>query len=263
MPDTISNLPSNLSESLGTIALAIGALGAASYGIVDGLKLISWIDLSGFERLFSQRIFPRSGTAGGRIWPTKHKAGLDPLFPALKVAYGADVMAVLRTQYRNGRAKGDLPRTLRQGIRIGFSMMTRDEIMRTTLGLGIAEETTRLVADALEHARKLRPPATGEMRAVTPVPAMGDEERAALARLETTIDARIDAALLLADNQYVTQAKVWATLVALAIAFGVGLELQREWYECFLVGITAVPLAPVAKDLATALQEAVKAFRRR
>jgi hypothetical protein len=202
------------------------------------------------------------------LWPIKHKAGLDPLFPALKIAYGADVMDVLKTQYRSSRAKGDLPRTLRQGVRIGFSMMPRDEIIHTTRRLGIAEKTTHLVADALEQALKLRPPATGQTPVASPAPSMGDEERAALARLETTIDARIDAALLLADSQYVTQAKVWATLVSLAIAFGVGYYLKQDeanfpgWAVCFLVGITAVPLAPVAKDLATALQEAVKALRR-
>lgn len=252
-------MPVDVTKDIGTIVLAVGALGVASYGIVDGLKLISWIDLSGFERLFSS-----AGTQGGRLWPIKHKAGLDPLFPALKIAYGADVMDVLKTQYRGGRAKGDLPRTLRQGVRIGFSMMPRDEIIHTTRRLGIAEKTAHLVADALEQALKLRPPATGQTPVVSPAPSMGDEERAALARLETTIDARIDAALLLADNQYVTQAKVWATLVALAIAFGVGFYLEPfpGWAKCFLVGITAVPLAPVAKDLATALQEAVKALRR-
>jgi hypothetical protein len=49
-------------------------------------------------------------------------------------------------------------------------------------------------------------------------------------------------------------------IVSLAIAFGVGLMLGQNPAVCFVVGITAVPLAPVAKDLATALQSAVKAL---
>lgn len=245
-----------LSDYLGTTALAVGALGAASYGIVDGLKLVAWIDLAGFERLFSG-----GGVAGGRRWPTKHTVGLDPLLPALKAAYGADAMGLLKAQYRSGRAKGDLPRTLRQGVRIGFGTMRNDAVVAAAVGLGITENIASLAAAALALARAQRPPAAGEEP--KPAPAIDDEQRAALARLETTIDARIDAALALADIQYVAQTKVLATIVAIAIAFGVGLYLGQSPVICFAVGLAAVPLAPVAKDLATALQEAVKAFRGR
>lgn len=42
------------SENLGTAALAIGALGTASYGIVDGIfKSFTWFDSAGFERVFA------------------------------------------------------------------------------------------------------------------------------------------------------------------------------------------------------------------
>ena len=248
----------NLPDSLGATVLAVGALGAAAYGIVDGMKLLPWVDLSGFERLFSSRC-----TAGGRMWPTKQKAGLDPLHPALEVAYGTDVMELLKAQYRSGRIKGDLPRTLRQGVRIGFGMMPLADVIKTSAALGLPESTTTQAANALENARRLHPPAYGEKEASPTADLPSDDERAALARLETTKDARIDAALVLADTQYVTQTKIYATFVALAIAFGVGLSLNQEPIICFLVGIAAVPLAPVAKDIATALQEAVKAFRGR
>lgn len=254
-------MPDNLSDYLGTTALAVGALGAASYGIVDGLKLFPWIDLAGFERLFSERLFSIRSMTGGRRWPVTHKIGLDPLLPALKAAYGADVMELLKAQYRNARAKGDLPRTLRQGVRIGFAMMTRDEIVTSAVGLGIAEDVAALATEALLLAREQLPPAAGQAVAPRPAPAIGEEQRAALARLETTIDARIDAALVLAEMQYVTQTKVLATIVALAIAFAVGLHMEQDPVVCFVVGIAAVPLAPVAKDLATALQEAVKALK--
>ncbi|MBA4682159.1 MAG: hypothetical protein H2075_05215 [Pseudomonas sp.] len=104
-----------LSEYLGTVALATGGLGAAAYGVVDGLKLIPWVDLAGFERLFGSR-----SSDGGRRWPMAQSAGLDPLLPALRAAYGAEVIELLKAQNRSGRSQGDLPRTLRQGIRIGL-----------------------------------------------------------------------------------------------------------------------------------------------
>lgn len=241
-------------DNLGTVALAVGALGASSYAIVDGLKLFSWIDLAGFERLFHQ---------GGRRLTQKHAANLDPLLPALKIAYGTAVMEVLKAQYRGGRT-GDLPRTLRQGVRIGLGMMEKAQVEKLATDLGLGEATVQLVVGALEKARQLRPPATGQGDAKPQVPPMGDDERASLARLETTLDARIDAALVLANAQYATQTKLYAMVVALAIAFGVGaavLESEHKYAICLLVGIAAVPLAPVAKDLASGLQAAVKAFR--
>lgn len=244
-----------LSEYLGTVALAVGGLGAASYGVVDGLKLFPWIDLAGFERMFSHR-----STAEGRHWPTLQRAGLDPLVPALKAAYGADALELLKAQYRSGRAKGDLPRTLRQGVRIGFGVMPPQAIAEAARALGIDELAAQQAAAALVAARNMRPPATGETPPDAPAPISG-EERSALARLETAIDARIDAALVLAEAQYVTQTKVIATVVALTIAYSVGYFLGTKPVVSFMVGIAAVPLAPVAKDLASALQEAVRALK--
>lgn len=246
-----------LSEYLGSVVLAVGGLGAASYGVVDGLKLIPWVDLAGFERLFGSRT-----TAGGRGWPILQRAGLEPLLPALQAAYGADAVELLKAQYRNGRLKGDLPRTLRQGVRIGFGVLAQQAIVETAHALGIVGDAGEQAAAALVAARNQRPPAVGEPASVSATLVSG-EERSALARLETAIDARIDAALVLAEVQYVTQTKVIATVVALAIAYGVGYLLEAQPVVSFMVGMAAVPLAPVAKDLATALQEAVRALKTR
>lgn len=245
-----------LSEYLGTVTLATGGLGAAAYGVVDGLKLITWIDLAGFERLFGSR-----STKGGRHWPMQQRAGLDPLLPSLQAAYGADAVELLKAQYRSGRSKGELPRTLRQGVRIGFGVLRSEEINRTARALGIDEQAAQQAADALIMARNQRPPAAGEMPPAAPASVNG-EERSALARLETAIDARIDSALVLAEVQYVTQTKVIATMVALSIALSVGRCLDADTLVSLMIGLAAVPLAPVAKDLATALQEAVRALKK-
>ena len=246
----------DFANNLGTTVVAIGALGTASYGIVDGLKFCSWIDLAGFERLFSGK-----GKAGGRRWPIEHRANLDPLLPALKAAYGADVMDLLKSQYRSGRASGDLPRTLRQGVRIGFSMIESEKIVAAAVGLGLTKSVATLAASTIKLGLEQRPPALGEeSKESKPLVTASDEQRSSLARLETAIDARIDANLTMANVEYVTQAKIWAMIVSLVIAFGVGLGLGNGPATCFVVGIAAVPLAPVAKDLATALQSAVKAM---
>jgi len=230
----------DLSNNLGTTALAIGALGTAAYGIVDGLKLCSWIGLAGFERLFSGK-----SRKDGRLWLVKHKTSLNPLLLALKTAYGSDAMGLIKAQYRSGRSKGDLPRTLRQGVRIGFSMLDSEKIVTAAVGLGLARDIAEKAADAIETKK----PAN-----------INEEKKAALARLENAIDARIDSSLSLAEVEYVAQTKVLAMIVSIVIALFVGCLLGQDWPKSLVVGIAAVPLAPVAKDLATALQSAVKAL---
>ena len=170
-------------------------------------------------------------------------------------------MDLLKAQYRSGRSAGELPRTLRQGVRIGFGLMPAGDIAAAAQRSGIDATLAAQAGSALVRLRELRPPAAGEPPVAAAEPS--EEERTALARLENAIDARIDAALALAERQYVTQTKVLAMLVALAIAFGVGLSLGAAPVACFVVGIAAVPLAPVAKDLATALQAAVQALKGR
>jgi hypothetical protein len=244
----------SLVNNLGTAVLAIGALGTAAFGVVDGLKFIPWIDLAGFERLFSRRV-----STQGRRWPMTIRANLDPLVRPLALAYGADVMEVLKAQYRSARSKGDLPRTLRQGVRIGIGFMSADEIEELARDLGLPEATARTAGRALVATRDLRPPALGQT--TPPAATITDDDRAAMARLETAIDARIDAALVLAETLYVTQTKVIASVVAIGIALAVGHLLKTQWEVSLVVGLAAVPLAPVAHDAATALEEAVKALK--
>ena len=81
-------------------------------------------------------------------------------------------------------------------------------------------------------------------------------------RFKDTIVATSSRALALAEKDYVTQTKIFATVVALVIAFVVGRSFGQSWVVCFVVGIIAVPIAPVAKDIASAISEAVKIFRR-
>jgi hypothetical protein len=248
--------PQAIANNWGVAILAVGALGAAAFGIVDGLKLIPWIDLAGFERLFSRR-----PGRSARAWPTTIRANLDPLVPALVLAYGDDVMEVLKAQYRSGRSKGDLPRTLRQGVRIGFGLMPAGEIEAVARALGLPAATAQAVARALVATRSARPPALGQPAPAEGPPPVSEADRAAMAQLETAIDARIDAGLVLAEALYVTQTKLVASVVALAIALVVGRFLPAPWWLSVAFGVAAVPLAPVAKDVATAVQEAVKAMQ--
>lgn len=214
-------------ESLTTLILAAGALGTAAFGIVEVLK---WTPL---------------GAAGfGRV-----KGVLGPLLQALRRAYGTGSEELLRAAYRDGRGQGELRRLLRQGIRVGLHP---DEAPRYAEHLGLGG------GEALAHAAALL--------------SRGDdlptELRNVLGRFELAVDARIDAGLALAESTYVGSVRIAASLLALGLALLAAAVLRGEgtavsWGRALLIGIAAVPLAPIAKDLVSALQAAAGALRRR
>ena len=82
-----------------------------------------------------------------------------------------------------------------------------------------------------------------------------------LGRFELAVDARIEAALAMAQSHYGGKLRTLASMISLVIGGGVGLYLAEPILG-LLVGLAAVPLAPIAKDLVSALQAATLALRR-
>ncbi len=218
-------------NSLSTAIGAAAALGTACFGIVEGLK---WTPLgeAGFAQL---------------------KAFLgEGLLRALAVAYGPGYEALLRAQYRQDWARSPLAKTLRQGVRIG---LTPENAAAIAHFLGsISPEALLQVAQKLKSCE-------------TP---LGDQDRATIGRMELAADVRIDAALARAQDLYLGTVRLLAAVVAvvlaeLAAALGStpGQFLADGWLKGLLVGTLAVPLAPIANDLVSALQAATKALRGR
>lgn len=166
---------------------------------------------------------------------------LGPIVQLIQTAYGPDYERLLRAQYR-GDAR-DLTRTIRQGARVG---LTPENATRAAEFLGMVDgaslaEAARQVAQGQELTAQLRN---------------------ILGRFELAVDARIDAALMLAQNQYVGATRGSASIIAILIAIIVGIYLGKEYFvQAILVGVAAVPLAPIAKDVVNALQSASKAIR--
>lgn len=292
-------MPENFSAlELAAIILSVGALGAASYGVVDNFKLSEWLSLAGFDRLFSARnlryfrIFtaqPYEENSYIESRDDKHwqqgdwkflnsieetGRGIDPLLPALRLSYGNSVMEMMKVQYISGRGKSDLPRTIRQGVRIGLDLMDEKTLKLTVekLGLyGIADQCFQIIS----KNKELRALAAGMEKGDQNKEkikelelAVKEEHRTAIARLETTIDSRIDASFVLAEEVYAKKMRLCASGVSVAISVAVGSLLApgNKYLGPYLlygilVGLAAVPMAPIAKDLSTAVQEAAKAYR--
>ncbi len=82
------------------------------------------------------------------------------------------------------------------------------------------------------------------------------------------MDARIDAALGLAETYYKGAVRLHASFVAIALALIAAILLtdaetgkEVAWVRALIVGIAAVPMAPIAKDVGKALRQAGTALR--
>jgi hypothetical protein len=179
------------------------------------------------------------GTPLGEAGFASIKKLLGPLMLTLRTAYGQDYEALLLGQYRGDSA--ELARTLRQGVRVG---LTTEHTQKVAEFLGTVD------GDSLEAAVRMAE-SGGDLPA---------ELRNVIGRFELAADARIDAGLAKARSVYANTLRVTASILALGIAGVVGMALGRFW-QGMLVGLCAVPLAPVAKDLVAALQAATTALK--
>ena len=229
-------------DHLGTLVLATGALGTAAFGVVEGLKWTR-VGTLGFDKL--------TGILG------------ESLLSCLERAYGPNPKAYLEALYRQDRTAGDLPRALRQGARIGLSPNLAAELAKE-FGKVVAGKRLERIVQAMADGQEL-----------------SDQQRGLLGRFELAVDARIDAAMARANAAYVGYVRMLASGVAVALALFAASILAGEsgpsfagWKECFscslnyyfrafLVGLAAVPLAPIAKDLVNALKAAGDAIRRK
>lgn len=167
---------------------------------------------------------------------------LAMLMEALAAAYGPDVERLLSAQYRGDSR--ELARIIRQGTRLGLSPRNA-AALATALGV-VPPAALVDAAAAVEAGRDLTP-----------------EQRNVLGRFELAVDARIESAMTLALDRYRRTVILAASLVAVVIALVIGRELGVPPREALIVGLAAVPLAPVAKDVAAALKAAAEALRAR
>jgi len=215
------------SWNLPQIVLAIGSLGTAAYGVVDVSK--------GFGGGISNRGFGDIKKVVSKFIPASPAGG--------SALSQTSVLQTLRANWLNGMALGDQKSVAKALIKLNLN----------SASAGAMAAATGVDATVLDSIAKKLPAGTD----------LTKEETDAYGRFDLLLTAVLDQGYQRADQRYRNSAKL------LAVPVAVGLALLGAWaitqslsstdaWRAVFGGLLATPLAPVAKDLASAIQEGTK-----
>jgi hypothetical protein len=224
------------------IVLAIGALGTAAYGVVDVTKA--------FGGGISNRGF-------GDI-----KNVISPFFPVIPPAASgqnaasslslASVLSTLRANWLNGMALADQKSVAKALIKLNLSPASASAMAAAT---GVDGTLLSSIAAKLPTAAALAP---------TERVALTAPETDAYGRFDLLLSAALDHGYQRGDQRYRNSAKLLAVPVAVLLAVLGAWSIATsplhlpEYLKAIAGGLLATPLAPMAKDLASAIQAGSK-----
>jgi hypothetical protein len=224
MPQDI--LSGGLSSILSLISAAAG-LGTAAMGLVDASKAFaggpSNIGFGCVEEALGPFLIARDGAGGSGFGKT-------------------EILRTLKSNWINGVAKADQKAKAKSLIHLE---LTPDNAERLAAASGVDAATLHSLAEKVAAGTA---PAQAEINA--------------LGQFDAILSAVLDAAYERGDQKYRNACKLLGFVVAIVLAEIAGGLLYGTWRGVgisFLVGASATPLAPVAKDLTTALQAAATA----
>jgi hypothetical protein len=227
----------NIGDNVTNIIAAVAALGTAAFGIIDAAKPF-WGGPSNF--------------GFGHI-----KKALRPFDTAL-------------TQ---GIAPGVAWTTLKSNWLNGVALADQKAAAKALIRLSVSPATAPVLADATKLNPTIFATVAAKIRDGTP---LVDQEVSLLGEFDAVVSAILDAGYERADQKYRNTAKFLAAIVAIVLAWIGGAVIYKKmdpaptwdyvnselFWLAFVVGLVAVPIAPVAKDLTTALVSAVSVLKR-
>jgi hypothetical protein len=228
-------------DNLGSLITAIGALGTASFALVDSTKIgrNGGVSNSGFaciqtavQQFFpnATRDLPAATTGSGTPPPNDAKKLLD----------------ILHGNWINGSPLAD-----------------QKAIAKSLIKLRLTETTAADFADATSVDAVVL---TQVAKKISTGASMDPAEINVYGRFDLALTAILDEGYQRADQKYRNSAKVLASIFAVALSL-VGTwvitdpntSLHRvDYVMAILCGLLATPLAPIAKDLTSALAAGVK-----
>lgn len=223
MPD-LSQLPQ--------IVTAIGALGTASFGVVDASKALFFggVNHIGFGAI---------------------KKTVTPLIPGdgKNALSQKKVLATLKANWFNGTDLGSQKSIAKSLIKLNLSAANAAVVAEVT---GVDPAVLQQAANDMAAGKSLVSPQSD-----------------VYARFDVIVTAMLDETYQHSDNTYRNWTRTLAAVVAILLAMIAGAALNQQHvlhevpaWQSAIVGLLATPLAPIAKDLSSALATAVDTMQK-
>jgi hypothetical protein len=215
---------------LTTVISAVGALGTAAFGLVDSFKVLPGGGLSRAGFKFIRQAIIK----------------LTPTVPSLDgTELSRDsVLYTLVSQWINGAA------TTADQVNIAKSLiklrLTPDTATALASATGVDSTILSQIADSVRSGTALTP-----------------QQSDVYGRFDLLLTTLLDQAYQRADQRYRNVAKFAAVPVAVALAVVAALVVpsQIKISEAVLLGLIATPIAPIAKDISSAITTAAHAVQ--
>jgi hypothetical protein len=215
---------------LGQIITAIGGLGTASFGIVDALKAV----LPAIDRIGLKNI--KSVVAG--LTPDQTGDGVKP--DPLNSVPRKNILETVEANWVNG-----------------CDLHSQEAIAKSLIKMHLSVGN----ATALAQKTNVDPTVLGSIAAkITTGASLTQPETEVYSRFDQIVAALLDEAYQISDNDYRNGTRGLAALLAVLLAVAAGWVLTGNGFwmsanlgPAILAGLLATPLAPVAKDLSSAI----------
>ena len=229
-----------MSIELTSVVIAVGALGASSFGLVDATKVFGGgVSLAGLSDI-EQAVRPFFGGKG------------DENDTSTPLAYGS-VLANLKANWINGVALEEQKANAKGLVKLGLNAKTAATLAKAT---GVSPDVLTELAVALNIGAVLT-----------------KEETDTLIKFESALDMVLDQAFQRADQCYRNFAKSLSGAVSVTLAIICGAVLSSStlhlgqlqgsaaaayfntgnFWLAIMAGLLAAPLAPLLKDITSAL----------
>ena len=221
-----------IQQNLPEIITAIGGLGTAAFGLVDSTKPF-W---GGVNRIG----FGRIAAAVTSLTPGAPASGLTQ----------AKILDTLKANWYNGTDLGSQKSIAKSLIKQGLSATNAADLAKVA---GVDPAVLQSVAAK-----------------ITSGTALAQIESDVYSRFDFILTALLDEVYQHADQRYVNGTRVVASIFAVALALVGGWTLHTDagcylWshdmWIALVAGVLATPLAPIAKDLTSALSTAVNTMQ--
>ena len=227
--------PHNL--PLGHIITAIGGLGTAAFGLLEAAKpVFPWINHIGF------------GGIRGTV------AALTPDEPNAKQPVNTlpqkNILQSLLANWVNGTDLASQKAIAKSLVKLHLSVGNAHDLAVAT---NVDPQLLTQVAESIVSGTALTQPQSD-----------------AYARFDLIVTAMLDEVYQHADQAYRNWTRGLAAVIAVLLAMAGGWILAGSWqnfwwkpemFQAILVGLLATPLAPIAKDLSSALATAVNTMQ--